>query len=131
MCIRDSIYCAFAMVVSVSVAVSCAGHSTKREPPAPASSQRALFPADLVWTRVMEEPPAASPTANRTHIFLPLEGRVLAFDRETGDTAWAADVSTRWPLIPVGDAVYAFANDRLVQLDAMTGSLVSQTTLPG
>jgi outer membrane protein assembly factor BamB len=119
------------MVAIISVAVSCAGHSTKREPPSAATPQRTLFPAELAWSRDVEEAPTATPTADRTHVFVPLEKRVLAFDRETGDTAWAADVATRWPLIPVGRTIYALSNDRLVQLDAATGAVVEQAELPG
>jgi outer membrane protein assembly factor BamB len=119
------------MVVMISGAVACAGHSTKREAPPRTPSQRPLFPADVAWTRAMEQPPAAPPTADRTHVFVPIEARILAFDRETGESAWAADVATRWPVIPAGGAVYVLTTDRVVELDPATGAVGGQADLPG
>jgi outer membrane protein assembly factor BamB len=119
------------MIAIVSVGVSCAGHSTKREAPAAPPQRTLLFPADMAWTRPLEQAPTAALTADRTHVFLPLENRVLAFDRETGDTAWAADVATRWPVAPADRAIYALTSDRIVQLDPMNGSITGQSALPG
>jgi outer membrane protein assembly factor BamB len=88
-----------------------------------------VFPADLAWMRPVDDA-AAAPTADRSHIYLPLAHRIVAFDRETGETAWEADVATRWPIETAGDSAFALTASGLVELAAPTGAITRRIDLP-
>jgi outer membrane protein assembly factor BamB len=88
-----------------------------------------VFPADLAWTRAIGDA-AAAPTADRRHIYLPLEDRIVAFDRETGETAWETNVATRWPIETAGDSAFALTSTGLVELAAATGTIARRIDLP-
>ena len=121
------------MVAAVSIAVSCAGHSTKHDRPAKPSPIPPLFPAEVVWQRTLDldQSAVAAATADHTRVYLPLDDQLLAIDRDTGETAWAAKVITPWPVELVGESAYVLTDTTLVELDASTGAQRRQHALPG
>jgi outer membrane protein assembly factor BamB len=120
------------MVAAVSIAVSCAGHSTKHDPPAKPSPVPPLFPAEVVWrhTLDLDQSAVVASTADRTRVYLPLDDQLLALDRDTGEISWTAKVVTPWSVEPFGDSAYVLTRTGLVELDAATGAVRQQHELP-
>src|SRR5688500_1792701 len=52
---------------------------------------------------------------------MPVPGRIVALDRETGAARWTRDAATAWPPVVAGGAVYVATADAIRALDARTG----------
>ena len=56
---------------------------------------------------------------------------MVSLRRDTGAMAWSVALATRWPLVAVGQSVFATTEDRLHELGAKDGVPVRQVALPG
>jgi outer membrane protein assembly factor BamB len=109
--------------------VACAGHSTKSKSPTPATNGN-LFPAEQAWIQDLDAPATSPPIANQRQVFLAVERHVRAFDRDTGEPSWTADVVTRWPLALLGNSLYALTDDSIVEIDPASGATRRRAPLP-
>lgn len=82
-----------------------------------------VFPAEQAWQVTLAFPPSAGAAFDDARVYVPLEGEhFAAFDRETGKTAWTADIESAWPPLVHNGVVYLAASDELHALDAVTGN---------
>ncbi len=114
------------MLLSTS---ACAGHSTKTKPATPAANTN-LFPAAQAWIQDLEDPPTSPLVADQTHVFLAVERHIRAFERETGNPSWTADLSSRFPLALLGNSLYVLTDDSIVELDPSSGTTRRRAPLP-
>ena len=94
-----------------------AGQQTKKVEP----SLTPVLPAEQAWMVPLPSPSAAG-AMDETRVYIPLQGEhFIAINRETGATAWTADIESAWPPLVRDGVVYVAASDELHALDAATG----------
>jgi hypothetical protein len=115
--------------VIVATATACAGHSTKPKAPPPATAV-SFFPAEEAWVRDLDGPATAPAAADNARAYVPFADHIRAFDRESGEPTWTADVTTRWPLALLGTSLYALTESSITELDAASGAVRKRMPLP-
>jgi outer membrane protein assembly factor BamB len=110
----SSVVCAFL----VAVATPAWGQQPKQVEPGPLP----LLPLQEAWTLTLEMPPSAGGAMDAERVYIPLmSDQVIAIDRESGLTVWAAEVESVWTPVVGAGLVFVAASDELHALDAATG----------
>jgi outer membrane protein assembly factor BamB len=91
-----------------------------------------LLPVEEAWNVSLPSAPSAQGSLDKTRAYIPLQsGQVVAVDRETGTTAWSAEIQNASTPLLKDDVVYVAGAGELVALDSANGDAIWRTRLGG
>lgn len=116
----STISCVVALAVHLSATIAWGQQPKKGElGPIP------LLPLQPAWSLTLAAPPAAGGAMDGERIYVPVQpDQILALDRQTGRTVWAATVITRWTPVVAGRVLIVASSDSVHALDAVSGERV-------
>jgi outer membrane protein assembly factor BamB len=96
----------------------------------PEGAPQGLLPAEAAWIVRLPAPPAAGGAMDDVRVYVPLQsGRLVALDRETGESEWSRELNSRSPALAVGGRLYVAIAGELQALDAATGHTIWRVPL--